>query len=332
MNMDFMYKPQTGTLWDHWIYQDPKTGLYHLYYLFNTQGGMGETWKVAHATSIDLKSFDEQGVILEAGVKKGHWVDHHLATGSVIDYDGRYAMVLTAHTTGYGQVPCLAWSDDLYHWEFDDYGPLVTPEDAGGELETPSEWGVPDNDCCGFADPYLFRVDGDEKIYFILNARINHGEKQGRGRAALYSSTDMYQWKYEKVLPSPHMFKRMETQQIITRNGKWFLIFSAWHHLVNDASKVLFAGREYAAALVLTADCFDGPYEFKGSTRLFPDCSAYICKIVPDPEGVDRVLTIVMEGGKTGISKAYKVRYPEEGGIEVIMEDLALVVVQEMLL
>ncbi|MHB1453056.1 MAG: glycoside hydrolase family protein [Saccharofermentanales bacterium] len=318
--MEFMFKPLTGKLWDHWIYRDPKTLIYHLYYLYIPENGEGDSWKVGHATSEDLKSFKEQKVVLEAGKKPGHWIDRHLATGSVIDFNGRYAMILTGHSTRFGEAPCLAWSDDLYSWTLDDCGPLVQPSDGRGELEGPNEWGRPDADCCGFCDPYVFRLDGDGTVYFILNVRVNEGEKQGRGRAALFSSNDLYAWKYEKILPSPHVFKRMETQQIIERNGKWYLIFSSWAHLINDDSKDAFTGKDHAAAFVLTADSMEGPYEFRGSTRLFPDISAYICKIIADPDGVDRVLTILMQNGETGISEAYKVRYPDEGGIEVLMD------------
>lgn len=319
--MDFMFKPVTGKIWDHWIYRDSRTMIYHLFYLYIPELDVENSWKVGHATSKDLKEFKEQKIVLEADKKQVHWIDKHLATGSIIDFEGRYAMILTGHSTVFGEAPCLAWSDDLYDWEFDDSGPLVLPIDAKGELEGPAEWGNPDGDCCGFCDPYVFRLNNDDTVYFILNARINKGEKQGRGRAALFSSKDLYKWKYERTLPSPHIFKRMETQQIIKRKGKWYLIFSSWPHLISDEYKAEFAGKEQAAAFVLTSNKMEGPYEFKGSTRLFPDINAYICKIVEDPSGVDRVLTILMKNGETGIAKAYKVKYPEEGGIEVLMDE-----------
>lgn len=313
--MDIHYKPESGRLWDHWIYQDPRSKMYHLYYLFIPSGGKDGAWTVAHATSKDLKEFKEEGIVLEAGKKPGHWIDKHLATGSVIEYKDRYAMVLTGHSSRYGEAPCLAWSDDLYNWELDDCGPLVLPETANGELEGSDDWGKPDPDCCGFCDPYLFKLDNDENFYFILNARIKSGEKQGRGRAALFSSLDMYNWKFERILESPHCFKRMETQQLICRNDRWYLIFSSWAHLVSDDCKQDYLGQDKAAAFVFTSSGLEGPYQRIGSFRIFPDESAYICKIITAPDGKDVVFTIAMNNGETGISKAIPVSYPLEGGI-----------------
>ena len=59
--------------------------------------------------------------------------------------------------------------------------------------------------------------------------------------------------------------------------------------LISDKTKPAFRGKDRAAAFVLTADNFMGPYEFRGNFRLFPDSACYICKIIPDPNGEDRV-------------------------------------------
>jgi hypothetical protein len=60
------------------------------------------------------------------------------------------------------------------------------------------DWGKPDLTVVDSVIPYLFKLANDENFYFILNARIKSGEKQGRGRAALFSSLDMYNWKFER--------------------------------------------------------------------------------------------------------------------------------------
>lgn len=76
-----------------------------------------------------------------------------------------------------------------------------------------------------------------------------------------------------------------------------------------------------AAAMVWTAQRFEGPYELAGDWALFRDRGCYICKIIEAPDGGDVALTIRMEhvGGRPafGLSPAHRVSYPREGGIRV---------------
>ncbi|MEM6504224.1 MAG: hypothetical protein AAF711_02020 [Planctomycetota bacterium] len=107
-------------------------------------------WDVGHATSRDLKSWDYLGLCFERAPEPA-W-DATLATGAVVEWDGRFVMAYTGHRTARVGV---ALSDDLHHWERLSDAPVTAPEAPHYALvshgfRTHTHW----------RDPGLFTHDG----------------------------------------------------------------------------------------------------------------------------------------------------------------------------
>ena len=317
------YRPRAGHFWDHWLWRGPD-GVYHLYYLYEPPGvppaRHRQAWSVGQAISRDLVHWQEQPVALAP--REGSWLDLKIATGSTIDLDGRYAMLITGSgrkAMGFG----VAFSNDLVQWRLHEEGPVLPP--AGPWYETPETWKNNPPECAGWADPYVFRKPGEKTVYAIFNARVTKGPMFGRGSIALARSEDMVHWTLVPPLYVPGYCTRCETPQIFTRNGRWYVLASMWPKLLTPQFKAKHPQAEQsAAAMVWTAPRFEGPYELAGDWALFRGLGCYICKIIEAPDNGDVVLTIRMEhlDGKQafGLAPAYHVTYPHEGGIRVHLD------------
>ncbi len=323
------YQPREGTLWDHWLYRGPD-GKYHLYYLYEPPGvptaQRRRAWCVGHATSHDLVKWEEQKVALAPGPH--WWVERYIATGSVIEFGGRYAMLVTGYdlsgdeSTGRSGL-ALAWSDDLENWT--PVADKAVLEPSGEWYETREQMSKNPPECAGFCDPYLLHKPGDEAVYAVINTRVCEGAMYGRGSFALARSSDMVHWAMLPPLFVPGFITRCETPQVFTRGGRWYALASMHPKLMMEEFKQQHPDKRYkAAALVWTAEKFEGPYQLVGNWALFPNADCYICKVIEAPNGGDAILTIriMSYDDKTkmmvsGLSPAYPVTFPEEGGIRV---------------
>ena len=318
------YQPREGTLWDHWLYRGPD-GTYNLYYLYEPPGvpddDRRQAWCVGHATSHDLVKWKERKMALAPG--QHWWVDRGIATGSVIEFRGRYAMIVTGYNRAGRGGLALAWSDDLENWTPVADKPVL--EASGEWYETPGQMRTNPPECAGFCDPYLLRKPGDEAFYMVINARVREGTMYGRGSFALARSSDMAHWEMLPPLFLPGFITRCETPQVFTRGGRWYALASMHPKLMMEDFKQQYPDKRYsAAALVWTAEKFEGPYRLIGNWALFPNAKCYICKVIEAPNGGDAITTIrIMHyDNKTkimvsGLSPAYPVTFPEEGGISV---------------
>ncbi len=316
------YLPREGTFWDHWLWRGPD-GTHHLYYLYEPPGVPAElrrkAWCVGHARSRDLVAWEERPVAL----RPGGWATRGIATGSVIDFGGRFAMLVTGYSHQGDCGLAVSWSDDLENWTPIGDAPVLTP--SGEWYETPDQMRSNPPECAGFCDPYLVRKPGDAAVYAVINARVRAGEMYARGSFALARSEDMVRWEMAPPLFVPGFITRCETPQLLTRNGRWYAIASMWPKLMTESFKSQHPDQRYnAAALVWTADRFEGPYRLVGEWALFPRQSCYICKVVEGPE--DAITTIRMshtdKEGKlvAGLAPVYRVSYPPEGGIRVHLD------------
>jgi beta-fructofuranosidase len=317
------YQPREGAFWDHWLLR-AGDGTYHLFYLYEPPGVpeavRRKSWSVGHATSRDMKTWREQPVALAPG--RDTWVDRGYATGSAIQFGRRYAMFLTG-TGRRAAGLTVAWSDDLLRWSVPATEPELPP--AGQWYETPQQMSTNPPECAGWADPYLVRKPGEDAVYAVINARVRDGEMFGRGSFALARSTDMVRWTMLPPLFVPGYCTRCETPQMFTRNGRWYLLASMWPKLLTQPFKDQHPDERYAAAaLVWTAERFEGPYRLAGDWALFPHQKCYICKVIEAPDHGDVITTIRMDhrnGRSTaGLSPAYRVSYPAEGGLRVHLD------------
>ena len=315
------FLPREGLFWDHWLHR-ASDGTYHLFYLYEPPGVPEEyrrqAWCVGHATSPDLAAWQEQSVALRPGPHC--WVDRGFATGSVIEFGGRYAMMITGYSRAGAVGLSVAWSDDLTHWTLEGAGPLLPP--SGEWYETPEQMRTNPPECAGWCDPYLVRRPDDPAVYAVINARVRGGPMYGRGSFALARSQDMRRWEMLPPLFHPGTCTRCETAQCFTRGGRWYLLASMWPKLLTEEFRAQWPDRRYAAAaLVWTADRFEGPYHLAGDWALFAHGSCYICKVIEAPDEGDVLFTIRMttvDGQMVaGLSPAYRVTFPAAGGIRV---------------
>ena len=138
-------------------------------------------------------------------------------------------------------------------------------------------------------------------------------------------SADMVHWEMLPPLHVPGFCTRCETAQLFSRGGRWYLLASMWPKLLTAPFKAQYTDARYnAAALVWTAERFEGPYRLAGDWALFPHLGCYICKVIEAPDRGDAILTIrnKWDHGRSmaGLSPAYRVSYPAEGGVRVHLD------------
>jgi len=312
------YLPKQGSLWDHWLYRAPD-GVYHLYFLYDERPEPElnkPIWLVGHATSRDLVQWEEHAPVLRPDPERGVT---DIATGSVIAFENRFAMLVTDQAKGI----CLAFSDDLYHWDWYTQNPVLPV--YGEEYETREQMNANPDGCACWCDPYLFRVPGEESVYTLINTRLRDGKMEDRGCIALAKSDDLIHWKMLPPILFPGYCKRCETPQILNRNGRWYLLLSCFPHLLSKEFQTSLCKEQLnTSALVYTSEQFDGGYTLAGEWALFENESCYICKIQEGTDGKDCVLTIKNNAttypprhGETGITLPYAVSYPDSGGIHI---------------
>lgn len=151
-------------------------GQYHLFYQKNPNGPYWGHINWGHMTSPDLYRWAEMPVALspEPGPdSEGCW------SGSVIDHDGRLAILYTGGD-GHRASICLAESSDGIHFKKFEGNPIIAAPPGGMNPE--------------FRDPFVWR---EENWYYLI---IGSGVKDVGGTALLYRSRNLVSWEYRKQL------------------------------------------------------------------------------------------------------------------------------------
>jgi beta-fructofuranosidase len=152
-------------------------GEYHLFYQKNPNGPYWGHLNWGHVTSPDLLQWTELPVAIwpERGYdSEGCW------SGSVIEHDGKLALIYTAVDGKKARI-CAAFSEDGVHFEKYKRNPLI----AG----TPEGFNYQD-----FRDPHIWRErDGYRMI-------VGSGVNDVGGTALLFGSDDFFTWHYLKPL------------------------------------------------------------------------------------------------------------------------------------
>jgi len=152
-------------------------GQYHLFYQKNPNGPYWGHIHWGHMTSPDLLRWTEMPVALapEPGPDSdGCW------SGSVIDFEGKLALIYTAGD-GHRSTICLATSTDGSHFTKHPANPIIAEVPQGGNFPE-------------FRDPHVWR-EGDTYYLIIGSAVKNVG-----GTALLYRSKDLVNWEFRKPL------------------------------------------------------------------------------------------------------------------------------------
>ena len=312
------YKPTGMYVWDFWFLKDGDT--WHAFHLQSPAlAGVPDPHMVSghpnvgHATSTDLVNWTNRGSVLAP--IRNTWNDIMIATGSAVAYDGRYWMVFTGRGTPEGVG--LAVSDDLNRWtKIGDRSVFEFSHvfESVWQGET-VRWKA-------LADPYIYPEPINGWFYMVINAQVQGVPAAESGCLPMLRSKDLKTWEEYSMLAWPRCFDRLETPQLWTRQGRWYLYaggvnvgeFSPRHQdLFSDQVRTdsPLWGNQHVHNFYFTADRFDGPFVDE-SIRAFglPDGnSGYIAKVIPDAKGNDVMLVTI--GGT--LSRPYPVTYDKKG-------------------
>lgn len=303
------YSPQNTTTWDYWFVKTGDT--YHAFHLERPLTERSDYIDIGHAVSSDLSSWKYYGSVVKA--QENGWDDLRIATGSTVYKDGLYYLYYTGHSSTQSGIG-LSVSKDLYRWV-----------KMGSEALMPAskvytvDWNGQQVDAKILADPYVYPDAVDGWYYMVANAAVvNSGENCGA--ILMLRSQDLLNWEGYKIVTFPESFARMETPQIWTENGNWYLYFGGVKLRKNvdsiDSTKQFLNGStEVISNYIYMSDSISGVYEEKDWSNLtLPDSKPfYICKILKDPQNRDVLLTTFW--GVWKLSQPYEISYNSDGSI-----------------
>lgn len=154
-------------------------GEYHVFFQYYSSNVYWGPMHWGHVKSRDLLKWERLPVALSPDEQ-----DDGCFSGTAIEWKNKLWLMYTSFKENGGgesvrQLQALASSDDGVH--FEKHGIVI------GENDLPPEYSPAD-----FRDPKVFR-EGD-KFYCLAAAR----KRDGRGRILLFSSDDLFNWKFER--------------------------------------------------------------------------------------------------------------------------------------
>ncbi|MCP4225296.1 MAG: glycosyl hydrolase family 32, partial [Actinomycetia bacterium] len=170
---------------------------------------------VGHAVSTDLIGWSVLPDAIRPGAP-GDWDDYTAWTGSVIEVEGRWAMLYTGTSRsedGLIQRIGLAWSDDLVDWEKAPFNPILEHDASRYEALDRSIW--PDQ---AWRDPWVFIDPTDGRFHVLLTARVQEGPAGERGVVAHAVSDDLRRWTVLDPVTDPGAFGHLEIPQLVEAN------------------------------------------------------------------------------------------------------------------
>lgn len=284
---DKSYAPEDRYLWDSWILKDDSSDppLYRLFHLDAPKGDdpnkRHDQAQIRQAVSHDLKNWDDLGLVFKSG-EKGSWDDGPIWTGNVYKKeDGSYLFFYTARNERDGQFQRigLARSEDAVNWERSDK-PLLEPD--GRWYETTEESPV----YKAWRDPEIIKDENTGKYLMYYTAKTKDGHEKYKGCIGLAIS-DEIDGEYEVLPPvlAPGKYAQMEVPQIIHRNDKVYLFFSAAENDI-DPEWAKEIGGAQSGLHCFVGDSLTGPFEplnGHGVVTTTED-NLYTVKLLPDPE------------------------------------------------
>lgn len=225
---------ETHWVWDFWLADDGD--LFHMYYL-HAPKSLGDPHlrhrnaKVGHATSPDLTTWTDLGLVLEPGTL-GDFDETATWTGSVIQGpDGVWRMFYTGSrflsidTNANVESIGVATSTDLHHWTKAP-GPVTEADARWYEKLGDSAW--PEE---AWRDPWVYPDPDGDGWHMLVTARANSGDELDRGVIAHATSADLVQWTVRPPLSATGAgFKHLEVPQIVSVDARTLLLFSCDGH------------------------------------------------------------------------------------------------------
>ncbi|WP_345763043.1 family 43 glycosylhydrolase [Diaminobutyricibacter sp. McL0608] len=267
-------------VWDFWLADDGD--LFHMFYLrapkaLGDQHLRHRNAEIGHATSSDLVTWTDRGVVLRPG-SPDEFDATATWTGSVVQGpDGIWRMFYTGSRflspTSHANVETIgfATSVDLHTW-VKAPGPTTSADPEWYETLGTSSW--PEE---AWRDPWVFADSDGEGWHMLITARSNNGPNDERGVVGHATSTDLVSWKVQPPLSASGAgFAHIEVPQIATIDGRDFLLFSCDTAALSDERK---RRGERGGIWAAEAISVTGPFSIE-SARLIASESLYSGRII----------------------------------------------------
>ena len=225
---------------------------------------------IGHATSEDLRRWDEVGIALEKSTS-GSWDDVATWTGSVVQNPstGEYFLFYTGvHKSNNGIVQAIgvATSSDLMSWRKYGNRPIAQADpnkyacQENGQLDT------------DFRDPWVFYDDRDKRWHMLITAvSLTDSNTTSRGIVGHAISEDLLNWKVLSPLTGSTGFGQTEVLQVVEENGNFLGIFCCASEYLQAKPERFITGT-YSVPMdsptgpfhFEKADIFNAPYIYAG--------------------------------------------------------------------
>ncbi|TYQ23622.1 beta-fructosidase [Pseudanabaena sp. UWO310] len=297
-------------VWDFWYYFDPKTALYHLFYL-NADEILVPSAKHHHAACVGYAVTSDFLRIEWSGEKefdilkppKHHWANTSIWSGDIIKIKNGFLLFYTSRNRelddGMTQNIGVAYTEDILsnRWQLSlmqiPPGYCYQLKNSLGDLSTHA-----------WRDPFLFQDNG--QIYMLLSAKSTKEPIGRNGVVGLLRLKDNNlskgEWEYLDPILSPCSYSEMEVPQLYKDSqGKYELVFSTWAK--NDFAA---ATRQAGGLQGFTSSNFR---KFSGIPHvLLPEkYGLYACRVIPELDG-EIVGFDTQEGGirRSGVKTNFK--------------------------
>jgi hypothetical protein len=219
------FRPVSGACADFCMIE--YEGVYHAFYIERrlkdgTPFYPGNEIYFGHASTPDFFTWEVHNPVMLI-VPESDWECGHVWAPVILKHGGRYVMAYTGLNYECSQDIGLAFSDDLFSWTRDPNNPISPCKDK--------EWSFWRKDrISSCRDPHLMEHGG--RIYMTYTANTAIGE----ACVALSSTDDLVTWEdhgpimrsskdgYEPVFAGGHRQASLESTNLLTRNGQWYLI------------------------------------------------------------------------------------------------------------
>ena len=288
-------------VWDFWVVRDGPT--FHLFYL-HAPRSLGEeslrhrNARVGHATSPDLSTWTDHGVVLRPGAAgspdgTATWTGSVAAApggGWQLFYTGSRFLDPVRHVNV--QTLLAAVSDDLHAFDKRD-GFALAADPRWYETFRDGTWHEE-----AWRDPWVFADSDGDGWHMLVTARAKGDGDRDRGVIGHAWSADQREWEVRPPLSEPGAgFAHLEVPQIARIDGRDVLLFCC------DAAHLAGArdGQEGGVWAVETPSAL-GPYPVRDAYRLTGD-DRYAGRAVQDAAGdwhllafANRIVDGVFEG------------------------------------
>ncbi|TXN29330.1 glycoside hydrolase family 68 protein [Lacisediminihabitans profunda] len=272
-------------VWDFWLADDGER--FHMYYL-HAPKSLGDQQlrhrnaQIGHATSLDLATWTDHGVVIRAG-GPGEFDETATWTGSVVHGpDGVWRMFYTGarflSETSNANVETVgvATSADLHTW-VKSPGPIAKADPRWYETLGTSDW--PEE---AWRDPWVFADPNGDGWHMLVTARANRGDVDERGVVGHATSSDLERWEVQPPMSEPGAgFAHLEVPQIATVDDRLLLLFSCDSGALSSVRR---KKGDTGGIWALAPDSLLGPYAVGRAELIAPE-SLYSGRVIRDRHG-----------------------------------------------